>query len=269
MDTGIRPLFQRTRARSRERERDSRPSSFPLSAPLLDIHLRYRSPGRKNTRITRLTNITHLPPLLHRIGSPFVTDRSFQRDSISRIRLFSPGGPLWIPLSLSLHPSPDTTLEQLRSRFLSTDPVPESGATTHARTHEGGFGGYLWRSRARSSLGGWRRMQGGVLSKYLPFPRREAETSGLRVVGVARVARHTHARWRVLPLVADERDNRTPLSPGSGLSSSVARCGFCAVSTCYAMFSSRVFSSFLREGFGVIQSWYGDLELIFELLVEF
>lgn len=52
MDTGIRPLFQRTRARSRERERDSRPSSFPLSAPLLDIHLRYRSPGRKNTRIT-------------------------------------------------------------------------------------------------------------------------------------------------------------------------------------------------------------------------
>lgn len=35
-------------------------------------------------------------------------------------------------------PSPDTTLEQLR--FLSTDPVPESGATTHARTHEGGFG---------------------------------------------------------------------------------------------------------------------------------
>lgn len=91
-------------------------------------------------------------------------------------------------------PSPDTTLEQLRSRFLSTDPVPESGATTHARTHEGGFGGYLWRSRARSSLGGRRRMQGGVLSKYLPFPRREAETSGLRVVGVARVARHTHAR---------------------------------------------------------------------------
>lgn len=37
-------------------------------------------------------------------------------------------------------PSPDTTLEQLRSRFLSTDPVPESGTTTHARTHEGGFG---------------------------------------------------------------------------------------------------------------------------------
>lgn len=143
-------------------------------------------------------------------------------------------------------PSPDTTLEQLRSRFLSTDPVPESGATTHARTHEGGFGGYLWRSRARSSLGGRRRMQ-GVLSKYLPFPRREAETSGLRVVGIARVARHTHARWRVLPLVADERDNRTPLSPGSGLSSSVARCRFCAVSTCYAMFSSRFFLLFYEK----------------------
>lgn len=267
MDTGIRPLFQRTRARSRERERDSRPSSFPLSAPLLDIHLRYRSPGRKNTRIIRLTNITHLPPLLHRIGSPFVTDRSSQRDSISRIRLFSPGGPLWIPLSLSLHP-PRQHDTRATSVFIDW---PGSGERCNdSRTHaRGGIRGYLWRSRARSSLGGRRRMQGGVLSKYLPFPRREAETSGLRVVGVARVARHTHARWRVLPLVADERDNRTPLSPGSGLSSSVARCRFCAVSTCYAMFSSRVFSSFLREGFGVIQSWYGDLELILELLVEF
>lgn len=81
-------------------------------------------------------------------------------------------------------PSPDTTLEQLRSRFLSTDPVPESGATTHARTHEGGFGGYLWRSRARSSLGGRRRMQGGVLSKYLPFRGEKPRRAGCASSGL-------------------------------------------------------------------------------------
>lgn len=52
-------------------------------------------------------------------------------------------------------------------------------------------------------------MQGGVLSKYLPFPRREAEAG---CVEVARVARHTGMRDDA---AVNERDNRTPLSSGS------------------------------------------------------
>lgn len=58
-------------------------------------------------------------------------------------------------------------------------------------------------------------MQGGVLSKYLPFPRREAAArrgDEAGCVEVARVARHTGMRDDA---AVNERDNRTPLSSGS------------------------------------------------------